>query len=608
MSALKTTLCLFASALAFLSDLKAAVSLDQSTDYLPGLKAEGRTFTVIKDTESDAVWYYVPASPRLVINKTPTGDLPEFNLMRYAFRDPSNPGGSLEGGVMQFSVSLDVADSILDELKKMIVASKKTNSTITQLSLVPLPLQSSTVAIYAPKDGTLISKDSFGSGKAPSFIGQKMAFVIPLTTQGANYYQGLMEGPTGVLVAADMTFQGLTPRLGFSVEVHWSRLFEYYSKNEKFAARASYYGLFGAQAKVDAGEIHQTLEDNKLIHITSITGANFTDADAQKYLQPILERINAELIERVKPPDKVDPATASDPSTSDLFGSVGYSVALKKQSSSVKADETIIFDHREYQNRETTCSGFVSIKGYPADQLITFAPQDQTRKVYFSLPSAVQDTSVKLKSADLTITLVKGDQPQTSDNFSWRSPDTVWKKATTDTSVIFYALSGRSGAADSDFVFKVRLTGTPIKGRSFSVAKTIDPQEITIGSSDIALSSLNDLTDKVGISSSGLAWHQLDANASLDEIVLSITSGSYSVADTIRCIYSGSSWTVPPDSAWLLPRQTEDTPIIVKLFFVDKDGNRTPWRYNGMDLRKVDEYSDLADIRLYPRDMTGATH
>jgi hypothetical protein len=79
-----------------------------SEDIINSLKVGDESFTVVRDAVQRDQWYFIPDRPRLFEKKTGNVTTPEFALLKYQFKDPANAANLLEGGVLQFSASLDL--------------------------------------------------------------------------------------------------------------------------------------------------------------------------------------------------------------------------------------------------------------------------------------------------------------------------------------------------------------------------------------------------------------------------------------------------------------------------------------------------------------------
>lgn len=103
------------------------------------------------------------------------------------------------------------------------------------------------------------------------------------------------------------------------------------------------YGWFGVDAQLDREKLRDELIRNKAIKIEVIEGENFDMSQIDNYLQPILNRINQEILETFKPPEKVEIASTSDLSVGEGWIGLGYSVAVKDFKNVKKGKETIDF-------------------------------------------------------------------------------------------------------------------------------------------------------------------------------------------------------------------------------------------------------------------------
>src|SRR5262249_36555230 len=136
-------------------------------------------------------------------------------------------------------------------------------------------------------------------------------------------------------------------------------------KSEHFRAEASYYGLFGASYEQQSDTIRDELIQSGALDIKIDEGSGIKLSDIDKYLQPIVKRINDEILETFKPPSRIEPAHAAGNDKGGYFASANYSVAVKDVSNIHKLSETINFHIRQYEERTTVSRGFISVGGYP---------------------------------------------------------------------------------------------------------------------------------------------------------------------------------------------------------------------------------------------------
>ena len=179
---------------------QASLAAEDKIDEIPVKLNTGLTesFTVIRDAMIPEQWYYVPDRPRLFVRQAESGPEPDFALIRYQFKDPSNPQALLEGGLLQFAANLAIPPEAISQLTKVI--GDKHNIPENKLRLAALPIKQSNVAIYLPKEGELLAEASQGAGIAPTFATQKMVFMVPFTRIGSDVYDELVNGNTGIPV------------------------------------------------------------------------------------------------------------------------------------------------------------------------------------------------------------------------------------------------------------------------------------------------------------------------------------------------------------------------------------------------------------------------
>lgn len=400
--------------------------------------------TIIRDSAKPLVWYYVPSKPRLaeVTTKKEGKKVtkPIFQLMTLQTKSAKTKK-IYEEGLLQFSLRMDLQPETASQAKdlifkkavadtqrnkeqitklqaeivelekdkgtnKDIIAFKKKSikqiddiakvDSLNQITLLPLPISSATCAIYKPS-GEWMSGGIQQPGIAPIFSTQAVPFQINLTSFGADAMKALTQkGQGGLGVYYEMYFEGVLPPSTLKVEVDWDQTFSHFSENEK--KETSWGCLFAAGSnKTDTTTITEDLVENKCIKIT--TEGREDDLEAlQQVLDPILERINAELIEKTKAPEKVDPAAASNPKgTWGLFSSSNRSYAMKDKKVTKKGKEVMTFNRSKIITRATSCGTFIGIGNYDpkiiAEANIVMDPGNW-EKAYYTIPAVGNDPSL----------------------------------------------------------------------------------------------------------------------------------------------------------------------------------------------------------------------
>lgn len=550
--------------------------------------------TVIRDAYNPNQWYYIPKHPR-VVEVMNNGKLePVFHLFRYQIPDPNDRSKLLEGGLLQFSATLAIPDAAVEPLKATIANRKGLNK--AQITLTGLRIRSADVTVYTPGGvgGTFVATPVFGVGAAPTFANQDMSFSMDLTKGGAELFRSLMDGTTGVQLIVTMKYGGLTPPAGFSVTVDYAQARDYYSNNTTFAARASYFGLFGASYESNSSQIRDTLVNSGALKIDIVQGSGFTEQDADKYLQPIVKRINDEILQTFQPPREISPAVANAVKAGGYFGSAGYSVATKQESQLKQLKETINFRVRRWEERVTPVTGFVSVGIYPADiraKLVSFVQSLNWESAYYILPPVDTSPELNMSGIDLTIGLKSNNKVIPDQIASWR-PATGWRdregKAVT---TLTFNLAAAGFTADvlknAVYTSQMNVTAGPQNARRTIIITRTEPAF----QGERALTTPSNYYDVLKLDGHRLSFIDLDPSSDLklQEVTGSITVGEGASRTTFPVDLAPpttSNPTRPPEPVYIIVPKTasgDPGPVIANLQFEFSTGN-APWKGNG-DLR-----------------------
>jgi len=562
------------------ASLAAEDKIDEVPVTIDGVK---ESFTVIRDARTPEQWYYAPDRPRLFERTFQGRSEPDFALIRYQFKDPKNPQSLLEGGLVQFAVSLGIPSEAIPQLVDAI--GKKSKIPKEKIRLAALPMKSATVALYTPQ-GDFMASTPQGAGIAPTFATQKMVFSVALTKIGSDVYDELVKGNTGIPVAVEFTYSGVSPPLGFKVSVNWDQTYSFYSKDEKFRARASVLGYFGATTDAERQKIRETLEQNNCIKIEVITGSGFKMEDANKYIEPMLNRINQEILENLKAPEKITPTEAGKPELSKAkFLTAGYSVAVKDVKKVKKGTETLTFDTREVVERKTVASGFAGIGRYPEpmrNKLVTIVPPGPWRSAFFVLPAVGDAEDLGINQVDLEIGLKTGDKVRESQVVMWR-PKEGWKdKNGQPRTVLVFGLMGL-GAGDA-----------PLKNASFASKAKITlkrevlevTQQSEVFSGETAITTPLAAVEAVAVDGSNLTWRRIKPEADLVFVNVTLQSGGKTFSPPrLQARRENGKWVEPGPMYWLIPKSSAAVTAVIK--FGLNDGRMIDWKHNGKDLRQA---------------------
>ena len=365
-----------------------------------GNSTDETMITVIRDSNKPLVWYYVPNRPRLAetISKQDGKKVakPVFQLMTLQTKSAKTKD-IYEEGMLQFSLRMDLQPETASQAKDLIFQKLKKVGAATDtmdIRLLPLPISSASVSIYKPS-GEWLSGGVQQPAIAPIFSTQAVPFQINLTSMGADAMKALTQkGQGGLGVYYEMSFEGVLPPAKLTVEVDWDQTFTHLSKNTKEKHYWNALLFAGGTKRTDTKEITEDLVENKCIKITTEGREDELEA-LQQVLDPILERINNEMIEKMAPPEKVDPAEAEEPSYGiGMFYGGGSSFAMKDKKVTKKGKERISFDRSKIITRATSCGTFIGIGNY--DKAIIEAANivmepGKWEKAYYTIPAVGND-------------------------------------------------------------------------------------------------------------------------------------------------------------------------------------------------------------------------
>lgn len=401
---------------------------DTLEDVIVEIDGVQESFTILRDAQRKGQYYYIPNTPRLYEQIINGEKRPEFLLVRYQAPEPDNPENFKEAGLIQFSVRLSIPPVAIEQLKAALAGRVEAEGPIT---LSALRLKSATVNLY-DDDGSLVSRKQKADSIAPTFASQKMAFQIPVTKLGADVYDALVNGNTGVLVNFTLEYEGLTAPVGVSCEVDWEKTHSLYSRDQSFAASASYLGLITAGANVDRQKIRQKLEEEKAVNCKSISDENF---DADQMAAKLIAYINSNVIKDFKAPDKIEIPKAErqkfnkQNNLKKLFGFGGqasYATSIKDLKDIRSLRTTYNMDSQSVEIRKTSVSGFIGVGRYSEDireNAVVEVPSGQWPKAFFGLPTVSGETG--LQRVDYQVQL--NTSPPQSQVATWRSDGSGWR-------------------------------------------------------------------------------------------------------------------------------------------------------------------------------------
>ena len=543
------------------------------------INGQEESYTVVRDALKKLQWYYIPNTPRLNEVKINNQANPEISLIRYQFADEASPGGMKEGGIVQFSVTLSAAPQALQFLKNSLEArlAARMGGVTPIINLAPLPLKSANATIYSPTDNTIIS-NVFGTGSFPIFASQKAPFVLYLTKQGSDINDALIGNSvtsnTGIPLIIEFTFHGLTPAASLHIKANYRKIFNHYSEDKVFAARASYYGLFGASSSMRWTTIKEKLQVNGALTVEKITNTEISEENMDAVMQGIMKRINDNIMQVMSPPPVIPPATAATPKLSGRFGSAGYNASFKTVEMISELDDEFIWNERKIIERKTVAGGFIGIGTYPEDirkRVVQFVPGFSWQSAHFILPPITN-------LPDLTQVTIKTDMMKSNAVVSTKTaiwtPIENWKSvpgnkpiSTLDFAITTYI---NNDILASDLSFKT--TTTLLQG---------DRQIVLVSDQPLVNGGIPVTPPEIGITSiildpSDLAFKNVDPTAKLLRVQISMQLGADNYIKTIQPKLVGGNYTFPLPITWTVKKiDVQNNPVKIKLKFEYSGGNES---------------------------------
>ncbi|HNX74907.1 MAG TPA: hypothetical protein PLM07_18530 [Candidatus Rifleibacterium sp.] len=553
--------------------------------------------TLLRDSHNAARWYYIPERP-VLLERNPSDKndpRPVFQLMTYQAANQA-----YEGGVLQFCVSLGLTEA----RRKSIETSLKNLPEMKGLkvSLAPLPFHKAEAFLFDAA-GLMNSEGTQAPGLAPAYITGALPFQLNLKKFDADLYSALVDtsgGGVGVLMK--LGFEGVLPPAGFQVTIDWDQTYDFVSENKETRVALGTCN-FGVDIGISKTKIRETLISNGCMKVESLTNEAVTNETIDRYLDPVIEKLQQTLIAKIHPPEKIDLESRSKPdSFSRCFFPAKSSVVIETKSrQDVKTgSETFIFNQSVVVERHTSCGAFIGINAYPESvkkRLVTTMPLDSWASAFLLLPGVENSPELHIRSVSMSAEVVdhKGRPLSSglSDTATWSAekPAAWLNRDGDETGSLKFPLMALFKAHDNDidairkeYHFKVDVSIF----QSFSGGKLLEIKktcQVPIFDGDLPLPPAIDLVDPVVFDVSALSF----SNSGLKKVRIQMKPEGSSdrfdytfpqrKGDETSVIFLVASPVAGADErpAQLLPTITFETA-----------GNKVLWQNNDKDLRAID--------------------
>lgn len=187
------------------------------------------------DSEASHIFYFLPIVPRFRMQN----GKPVFKLIKYRL-PVDRPDGKKGGGYVFFDAELAVPPDQLVKLKEILQAEVNKNhqdlkrpGPAPEVKFGTISFSRGTVNMLLEENGVIVEKVR-GAGK-PSLFGNNIAtFMIELTPEGVQVFEGAMQGEGASMVSLvyDMYFWAKLPPVKATVWFHADKFYSYYQTVE----------------------------------------------------------------------------------------------------------------------------------------------------------------------------------------------------------------------------------------------------------------------------------------------------------------------------------------------------------------------------------------
>jgi len=383
--------------------------------------------TLLRDSRNPGKWYYIPEKPVLQERspETKNDPRPVFQLVTYQAKKDAE---IFEGGVLQFAVTLNLPEATRKKIERELKSHPESAGN-KGISLAPLPFHKAEAFMF-DADGKKCAAGTQAPGLSPAYLTGALPFQIKLDRFEVDLYKALTESQgRGVGVLMNLSFEGVLPPAGFKVTMDWDQTYKNISESSDLKISLGNY-LLGMDIGVSKTKIREELISKGCMTVESLTGGSAKPETIDRYLDPVIARMQQALVEKVRPPEKIDLGSKSRPDmlSKCFFGvRVGVSVELKDIRQARRGKETFEFNQSLVVERTTSCGAFIGVNEYPdavKKSLVRVMPLDSWASAFLLLPGVETNPELHIQSVSMTANVVdsKGKEVSgLSDTASWAS-------------------------------------------------------------------------------------------------------------------------------------------------------------------------------------------
>ena len=596
--------CIFLSASGVFAQAPSLAAADQYEVTVKNEYGEEETFTILRDGRMEEQFYYLPIQPVVACKVKDGKKTPVFQLLSYQTKNDKDE--LVQGGILELSMVMGVSQKTREEILKKIRRKFIFKDYSKQHRLSPMPIKKAEIAVY-DLGGNLLDQAPPKTGIAPIFGNQHYPFMLRLKSLGTDVMEALCRKQGGLPVLVTYTFSGMTPKVGFEVEVDWDACYKHFSTDTNVAISAVKNAIGGGLG-LDISTLREEFESKGMIKINSLGDETVTSEQLDELMSPVLNLITVELFQQLHCPTGIDPAAAREikeatpeaqmvqtatRAVKSLMGKAFFSAnvqvnfALKDAKIVKKGKFNYNFHRQSIIDRTSAFGGLLGIGEYPKeiqDKCVTIMPAGKWEAAFFTLPSVGDPEALGLKTVAISVTPeeMKGSAWQQISGlkietaiFNSRGQPFWTNKDNQEVNRFLFPLKSlyaQDGFKTQNYRFKIDTHITPASGKSFKVttyAKMFD--------GDLALSDPGDVVDLVNIDGTCLTFGENEGE--VYRVVGMLKSGKNTSSISLSADQPNKTFLVPAD---------KNIVTIESLTFTHKKGKLGVWKDLKKNLRELE--------------------
>jgi hypothetical protein len=539
------------------------------------------TYTLIRDAQVPEQWYYMPRSIRVAEEVDVNGNVrPKMAILKYQYQDKITKVDK-EGAILSATFTMAMEPEVVEEVKKQLLEKvrkvKKSKNAfwikyqremkLPEIRLAGIPLESCKIQFLNANGNFLDEVDA----KASSFDGattvsQEMVMSYDLTPLGANVFEGLATGQSGLTMRASITYSGLTPPCGFNITGKWDNVYSYFEKQSKKEGGVNLW-IVKIAASDTKEKKRESLEKIQNVTLEQIGCKDGDSTSGGPNLEALLTKIenqvfNTDILTQAEELGKLQSMLAS---TDDkgvekmllekIAGAqnsikLGYQRSVKDIEKRQTGEINYKYSKQNIVERKSTFGGGLSFANYnlTEEQLVSdgyvilIDANKDFKSTIFGLPIVNPDYNlnglvleIKYKTSNGT---TKSEARRWTNGEGWQTP--TGQKV----SHIRFNLIGEKDDPEFDIHLQVIAKSSDL---SFNIDR-----KVTMIGDETFVDALEIITDTYMIDGQDLSFKKISGNdTDLSKVKIEITSGEKVINKYIRPFYTNGI-AGPPKSIYLL--------------------------------------------------------